>query len=121
MTEAQLKADIAAITNDELIELAEKENSQLHATGGQSLHMTVPPSAKDSDMILGEIISRYKKLFTLTIPALKKELIDTERERDLYDEGSRAYAELDFKMMGILYSLHRISEATGHDINPYEK
>ena len=46
----------------ELAELARKEVSKLCSTGGRSLTMTVPPRVEDTDMLLCELIRRFKKL-----------------------------------------------------------
>lgn len=47
--------------DNELIDLAEKEVGKLCKTGGKSLIMCVPPSIKDTDMILCELIRRFKE------------------------------------------------------------
>ena len=53
-----------AISDLELAEKAELVLNKLCKTGGQSFTMTVPPSIYDTDMILSELIERFKKLIT---------------------------------------------------------
>jgi len=62
MTTEEFNAKQAAMSNDELIELAAKEVSNLAQTYGNSHHMTIPPMITDTDMILSELIRRFKEL-----------------------------------------------------------
>ena len=47
--------------DDELIELVQEEISKLCKTGGKSLRMCVPPMITDTDMLLCELVRRYKE------------------------------------------------------------
>lgn len=49
------------MTDLELIELADKQVSQLAKTGGRSHTMTVPPRIDDTDMIFSELIKRFQR------------------------------------------------------------
>ncbi len=60
MTTEEFEAKQAAMPDSQLIELAEKEVHKLCKTGGKSLTMCVPPMITDTDMILCELIKRYK-------------------------------------------------------------
>jgi len=51
----------AAMPDKELIFLAQQEISELAKSYGKSHHMSIPPQIKDTDMILSELIRRYKK------------------------------------------------------------
>lgn len=46
----------------ELINLCQKEVGELASTYGKSHKMTIPPSIKDTDMLLSELIKRFKML-----------------------------------------------------------
>jgi hypothetical protein len=48
------------MSNEELIERAEKEVSELVRTYGKSHRMCIPPMITDTDMILSELIRRFK-------------------------------------------------------------
>lgn len=61
MTEEILNKRLSEIPKDKLIELAEKEVRDLCETGGKSIHLRIPPSEYDTDMILCELIKRFKK------------------------------------------------------------
>jgi hypothetical protein len=50
--------------NKELILLAREEVNKLCKTGGKSIKMCVPPSVKDTDMLLCEVIRRLEDLTT---------------------------------------------------------
>ena len=62
MTIEQFEEKQAKMSNEELIELAQSEITKLCITGGQSLKMCVPPMVTDTDMILCEIVKRFKRL-----------------------------------------------------------
>jgi len=62
MTIEEFEQKQANMSDEELIELAQKEISNLCKTGGKSLHMSVPPKITDTDMLLCELINRYKKV-----------------------------------------------------------
>lgn len=48
------------MSDNELIELAMKEISNLAKSYGNSHHMSIPPLITDTDMILGELARRFK-------------------------------------------------------------
>lgn len=58
----QFAAKQAAMSDAELAELAEKEVHNLAGSYGKSLHMSIPPMITDTDMLLCELIKRFKKL-----------------------------------------------------------
>lgn len=58
----EFKAKQAAMSDAELAELAEKEVRSLDRTYGKSLRMCVPPMITDTDMLLCELINRFKRL-----------------------------------------------------------
>lgn len=51
----------ASMSDEELVEIADRELSKLCKTGARSFIMTVPPKVEDTDMIFGELIERFKK------------------------------------------------------------
>lgn len=61
MTQEQFDMEQEEMTNIELIDLAEKQVSQLAKTGGRSHKMRVPPRVDDTDMIFSELIKRFKE------------------------------------------------------------
>ena len=62
MTTEQFQEKQSQMSNEELISLAREEVAKLCKTGGQSLRMCVPPSIKDTDMLLCEVIKRLEDL-----------------------------------------------------------
>ena len=50
-----------AMSDSELIELVQKEISKLAKTGGKSHTMCVPPMITDTDMLLSEMVRRFKE------------------------------------------------------------
>jgi len=52
------------MSDEDLIELAHSEISKLCKTGGRSITMSIPPMVTDTDMVLCEIVRRFKKLKT---------------------------------------------------------
>lgn len=60
----QFAAKQAAMSDAELAELCEKEVHNLAGSYGKSHHMTIPPNITDTDMLLCELIKRFKKLTT---------------------------------------------------------
>lgn len=65
MTTEQFKQKQSQMSNEELISLAKEEISKLCKTGGKSIIMSVPPSVKDTDMILCEVIRRLESLIII--------------------------------------------------------
>ena len=61
MTEQRLKELQESMTNEALIKEVEKQISELARTGGRSHRMCVPPMPEDTDMILSELVRRYKR------------------------------------------------------------
>lgn len=60
MTEENLKSKLASLSNDELITRCRKQVSDLARTYGKSHRMSVPPQTDDTDIILTELIDRFK-------------------------------------------------------------
>jgi len=54
-----------SIPDEALIKEAEKQIFELARTGGKSHKMCVPPMPDDTDMILSELVRRYKKAIDL--------------------------------------------------------
>lgn len=67
MTHKEFKAKLEAIPDLELAEKAQSALRKLCSTGGQSFTMTVPPRLDDTDMILSEVIKRFKLLHLETV------------------------------------------------------
>lgn len=61
MDTIQFEKKQSEMSNSELIELAEKETSKLCKTGGRSFSMSIPVRITDTDMILCELIKRFKE------------------------------------------------------------
>ena len=61
MTEQELKEKQKAMEDKTLIALVEKTITDLAKTGGRSHRMTVPPQIDDTDMLLSELVRRYKE------------------------------------------------------------
>jgi hypothetical protein len=62
MSQEEFQAKKAAMSNEELISLVEKEISKLCSTGGKSFRMCVPVEITDTDMLLCEMLNRFKNL-----------------------------------------------------------
>lgn len=60
-SQESFEAKQAAMTNKDLIELVEKQISDLARSGGRSHRMCVPPMITDTDMLLSEMVKRFKK------------------------------------------------------------
>jgi len=58
----QFEEKQSQMSNEELISLAKEEVSKLCKTGGKSITMCVPPTVKDTDMIICELIKRFEAL-----------------------------------------------------------
>jgi len=52
----------AEMTDKELHDLVRTELSKLCKTGGKSLTMRVPPTVTDTDMLISELLNRFKRL-----------------------------------------------------------
>jgi hypothetical protein len=62
MTTEQFAITQEEMTDSDLIQLADKQVSQLARTGGKSHTMTVPPRIDDTDMIFSELIKRFERM-----------------------------------------------------------
>lgn len=60
MTVEQLKEKQAQMSDVDLILNVERQITELARTGGRSLTMCVPPEITDTDMILSELVRRFK-------------------------------------------------------------
>ena len=60
MTMEQLSAKQASMSNADLIEKVETKITNLCRTGGKSFRMSVPPKVDDADMLLSEMVRRFK-------------------------------------------------------------
>ncbi len=61
MTQEQFDEKQRAISNSELAEMAQQALSKLCRTGGKSFIMTIPPRIDDTDMVISELIRRFKE------------------------------------------------------------
>jgi len=75
----ELNNAIAAITNEQLISHAENEISKLAKSGGLSHRMRVPPEPTDTDMLLSELLNRFKRMTSLNVDTLVKEITDKNK------------------------------------------
>ena len=62
ITKEQFKQKQAEMTDKELHDLVRTELSKLCITGGKSLTMCVPPMVTDTDMLISELLNRFKRL-----------------------------------------------------------
>lgn len=62
MTVEEFELKQSKMSDGELINLCQKEVGELASTYGKSHKMTIPPSIKDTDMLLSELIKRFKML-----------------------------------------------------------
>jgi hypothetical protein len=62
ITKEQFKQKQAEMTDKELHDLVRTELSKLCKTGGKSLTMCVPPMVTDTDMLISELLNRFKRL-----------------------------------------------------------
>lgn len=60
MTLEQFKQKQAEMPNEELYNLVQEQLSKLCKTGGKSLTMSVPPRVDDFDMLVSELLKRFK-------------------------------------------------------------
>jgi hypothetical protein len=61
MTLERLNQLQSEMSDETLISLVENEISKLCKTGGKSFKMCVPVMPEDTDMLLSELVKRYKK------------------------------------------------------------
>lgn len=67
--------------NSRLLQIVEHQISKLAQTGGRSHTMTVPPRVDDTDMILSEMVKRFKEMES-QLTTTNKEL---EKVRGMYE------------------------------------
>lgn len=60
MTTEQFEKKQAEMPNEELYNLVQEQLSKLCKTGGKSLTMNVPPQVDDFDMLVSELLRRFK-------------------------------------------------------------
>ena len=60
----QFKQKQSDMTDEDLIKLVEDEISHMAQSGGRSHTMSVPPKITDTDMLLFEMLRRFKSLIT---------------------------------------------------------
>lgn len=58
----EFKEKQAAMSDKELVELVDRQISELAKTGGKSHRMCVPPMVTDTDMLFCELVRRFKEL-----------------------------------------------------------
>lgn len=61
MTHEEFQKTVESIPATQLVEMAEKAVSKLCKTGAKSFTMSIPPKTDDTDIILTEIIRRFKE------------------------------------------------------------
>lgn len=61
-THEEFIAEVKAIPDVELIQMANKAISGLCVHGDRAFTMTVPPRKDDTDIVLSEIVQRFEKL-----------------------------------------------------------
>lgn len=83
MTHEEFQKRVQNIPGPELIEMAEKAVSKLCKTGAKSFTMSIPPRIDDTDVVLIEIIQRFKKL-ALTQPPIEHECVEKEIESEVF-------------------------------------
>ena len=62
MTVEEFELKQSRMSDSELIDLCQKEVGELASTYGKSHKMTIPPSIKDTDILLSELIKRFNML-----------------------------------------------------------
>ena len=62
MTVEEFELKQSKMSDSELISLCQKEVGELASTYGKSHRMTIPPMVTDTDMLLSELIKRFKML-----------------------------------------------------------
>ena len=66
MTVEEFELKQSKMSDSELIDLCQKEVGELASTYGKSHRMTIPPMITDTDMLLSELIKRFKMLSEAT-------------------------------------------------------
>ncbi len=71
MKEEQFRAKQQAMSDQDLIEKAETMITELARTYGKSHTMSIPPMITDTDMLLSELVRRYKRIVFVTDTIVK--------------------------------------------------
>ena len=61
MTQEQLDRELSEISDSELHEKVMELLSKLCKTGGKAFTMSVPVKSDDTDMLIGELLKRFKQ------------------------------------------------------------
>ena len=96
MKREEFEAQQRAIPDDKLVEMAQNALSKLCETGGRSLTMTVPPRVDDTDMIISELIRRFKDRHTLPPAEGAEEILAKYLIRDPISKRSALEAMHEF-------------------------
>ncbi|MBF0553664.1 MAG: hypothetical protein HQK96_03820 [Nitrospirae bacterium] len=87
MTMEDFENKQAQMSNEELIELVNKQIIELARTGGKSHRMCIPPSIKDTDMLLSELVKRFKVAISSPQPTREIDWKNVESELPKHIEG----------------------------------
>ena len=79
MTTDELKELQEKMPNDILIKKVEEQISKLAETGGRSHTMCVPPEITDTDMLLSEMVRRYK----VTLQTMEEAIVLDLKQRGI--------------------------------------
>jgi len=85
-TAEEFEAEQRAIPDDRLAEMAQNALSRLCETGGRSITMTVPPRIDDTDMVIAEVIKRFKAYAAQQkpeMPSAKDAEAEAENEQEI--------------------------------------
>ena len=74
MTHEQFMEKLESIPNIELAEKSQSILSKLCARGGSGFTMSVPPKLSDDDIILSEVIRRFKAMHSEAVANLIQEV-----------------------------------------------
>lgn len=80
------------MSDRELIDLCQKEVCELASTYGKSHRMTIPPMITDTDMLLSELIKRFKMLSEAMRWRDPKEELPTNQDIVLVKTDNDCYA-----------------------------
>ena len=88
----------AEMSDKELLEKTQKRLSKLCATGGKSLTMSVPPSVDNFDMLVCELMRRYKNAI---IPP-EQQILTTKlyTKEELFDMLNNVLATVNIRCFG---------------------
>ncbi len=85
-TAEEFEAEQRAIPDDRLAEMAQNALSRLCETGGRTITMTVPPRIDDTDMVIAEVIKRFKAYAAQQkpeMPSAKDAEAEAENEQEI--------------------------------------